>query len=157
MKKILLFFAAITLLTACSEDATPIIKPVNNLTDSIGNETQQPAWVATDVELLNPSVAQIVVVTQGELPVPVKEEDLIAAFIGDECRAVAKPVVEPNGKIAFTLTILGKDDSGDDGKDVELRYYSKNNSRIYIAKPFAFVAGERLGDLNSNGYKVALK
>ncbi|MBQ0075306.1 MAG: hypothetical protein KBT34_14080 [Prevotella sp.] len=157
MKKLLLFFIVAMVVMACSEGDKPTPKPYNNLTDSIGTVTQQPAWVATNVELLNPSVAQIVVVTQSELPVPVKEEDLIGAFVGGECRAVAKPVVEPNGKIAFTLTILGKDDADDDGKDVELRYYSKNNSRIYIAQPFAFIAGERLGDLNNSGYKVVLR
>lgn len=133
---------------------TPV--PENNLTDSIGT-AERPQWTGIPSDWLDPTACQIVVVTQDELPVPVEDTDLLAAFMEDECRSVVSPRQEPNGKTAFTLTILPKADTQETGKDVELRYYSAHNKRIYIAQPFPFNPGETLGNLVTKGYQPILK
>lgn len=158
-----LLLTSILILASCGSDGGEVVPvtppaptPENNLTDSIGT-AERPQWATIAVDGLDPTTCQIVVVTQAELPVPVDDTDLLAAFIADECRAVASPCKEPNGKTAFTLTIQPKVEMQEIGLPVELQYYSAHNKRIYIAKPFAFTPGETLGSLTDNGYKLILK
>lgn len=64
-----------------------------------------------------------------DLQAAYRETDELAAFIGEECRAVARPV-NVSGTSLFYLLIQG--DAAEPGK-ITFRYYSSATSYIYIA------------------------
>lgn len=154
-KHSLLFLAtAIMAFASCSSDDPNPSSGGDNGSDIGILVTERPDWTAIASDWLDPTACQIVVVTQDELPVTITADDMLAAFINNECRTVATPRTEANGKVAFTLTILPKIEAREIGADVELRYYSSQTKRIYTAKPFAFTPGETLGNLVSDGYPL---
>lgn len=124
----------------------------DNLRDSVGRAARPTDWkvsYATD-----PTNVQIITVTSEELPTVLDQTDLLAAFYGSECRAVSSPVTEANGKTAFTLVVMGRiDEESSAPIDLELRYFSQHNKRIYTSEKFRFRPGETLGSLNTGGYK----
>lgn len=166
MKKTLytLCILAITCMMAgCSNDdnsVTPIVpnektEDYDNLRDSIGTATR-PDWVA--ISATDPTNVQTITITSAELPTILEAEDVLAAFVDEECRAVAYPKREANGKTAFSLVVMGRiDEDATIPIDLELRYYSLHNKRIYISGKIRFRPGETLGSLNSGGYTAMWK
>lgn len=128
----------------------------DNLRDSIGSATRPTDWTVTYAT--DPTNVQIITITSAELPTVLESEDLLAAFAGEECCAVAAPKNEANGKTAFTLVIMGRiNDDSAAPIDLELRYFSQHNKRIYISEKLRFRPGETLGSLNTGGYKTVWK
>lgn len=162
MRKIFLFgilFSAMAL-TGCNDDVVePSPKPdpgYDNLRDSIGNATRPTDWIATELGMLDQTLIDRIVVTEDEIPVPVDvEEDLMAAFVNGECRAQAMPQIVANNKKAFMMNVMQKMEGESSNLDIELRYYSNHNKRIYIAAPFAFEPGSmNHGSLSYGGYQA---
>lgn len=128
----------------------------DNLRDSVGTATRPTNWTVNYTT--DPTNFQIITITSEELPTVLEQDDLLAAFYGEECRAVATPKAEANGKTAFTLLVMGRiDEESNAPIDLELRYFSQNNKRIYISEKLRFRPGETLGSLNTGGYKTAWK
>lgn len=141
-----------------TEDPTPVPKPIpeyDNLRDSIGTATRPTDWVRLDIDKLNPTVKDVIIITSEEIPVPVDtSEDLVGAFVDGECRDVAAFYEEANGKVAAQLIVMPKKEEST-SFSMELRYYSKHNKRIYLAAPFAFDSNATdHGSLTGSGYKV---
>ena len=111
--------------------------------------TERPTdWVVQ--QNLNPTTAQPVIVTSEGLPAEISKDDLLAAFIDGKCHAVSAPVTDDFGTY-FTLVVMTADDA-EGAQQVELRYYSAADHRIYYSDPFTQSPGERLGSLTEGGY-----
>lgn len=170
MKKIFLFalvLCAMTL-TGCSDDDPinddPTPKPVkpeeyNNLRDSVGTATRPTDWQGVDMSQLDITAKDRIVVTSKEVPVDVDmDNDLMGAFVNGECRAVTNAVMEENEQVHFTLIVMPKVDENTSLINIELRYFSAKNKRIYIAEPFAFSTGTiQHGTLTGGGYQAKWK
>lgn len=138
------------------EPSIPTPKPdYNNLRDSVGTATRPTDWTATIDELLDKTEIDRVVVTSDEIPVLVDlDNDVMAAFVNGECRAVSKPVAV-NGKAVFDMNVMHRMEGETADIAVELRYFSQHNKRIYIAVPFAFASGYEIhGSITHGGYKA---
>lgn len=169
MKKILYAITILTFVFAmvgCSKDdefviPTPPDTPdtpedYDNLRDSIGTATRPTDW--TGPITTDPTSVQTITITSAELPTVVEDEDMLAAFCGNVCRAVTTPVHESNGKTAFTLVVMAMIDEATTAPiDLELRYYSLHNKRIYTSNKIRFRPGVTLGSLNNGGYKAEWK
>ena len=67
--------------------------------------------------------------------------DLLAAFAGEECIGVTKPV----GDLFFLYIIPPTQDN----EEIQLRYYSTRLRNVFQAKdPLTFVNGDRIGGVN---------
>lgn len=140
-------------LPACNSDDPETDSPEKpgGVTGPMGgiNAVAPPTdWVVR--EDLNPTTAQPVVVTAEGLPAEVTDKDLLAAFIGDQCHAVASPVIDGE-RTFFTLVVMAANDA-EGTQQVELRYYSAATHYIYVAEAFTLSPGERLGSLTDGGY-----
>ncbi len=70
-------------------------------------------------------------------------DDMMAAFVGGECRGKATAEADGNGGFVFRMTVNG---SLSAGETVVLRYYSVRNSYLYqSAGGFTFVGGGSYG------------
>jgi hypothetical protein len=79
-------------------------------------------------------------------PFSLRSADIIAAFIGDECRGVGVKS-EVNGKTVYSFDILGKKDA--EGT-VYFKYYSQNKGAIYTSSEnFQFSKGGTNGTKDS--------
>lgn len=87
-----------------------------------------PQWNAPDQNLYPGSMTAIFRLTPF-LEKDISFDDKIAAFIGDDCRGVSSPT-EIDGKYYFFLQITAE---ADEQGDVNFKYYSKHNSKIYTA------------------------
>lgn len=167
MKKIFMLLAigATLLVAGChhDDDDNPVVPPTpkpdyENLRDSVGTATRPTDWISTSEALLDKTEIDRVVVTSDEIPVPVDiQNDVMAAFVNGECRAVSTPVVT-NGKAVFDMNVMHKMEGETADIAVELRYFSQHNKRIYIAAPFAFASGYEIhGSITHGGYKPEWK
>ena len=70
-------------------------------------------------------------------------EDIMAAFVGTECRGTAKAEQTENGEYVFRMEING---SMGTEETVTLKYYSTRNAYLYqAASAFTFANGESYG------------
>lgn len=70
------------------------------------------------------------------LPFERRDKDILAAFVGDECRGVGEQV-DATGKIVYQFEIRGKKD---ETASVYFMYYSMQSSGVYkAAESFPFV------------------
>ena len=83
----------------------------------------KPDWQDPDPTRFDGSSMHLVVDLDAELVSNTTSEDMMAAFIGEECRAVSRPNVLGNGRVTFLLHILGSGVEGSEKSPVELRYY----------------------------------
>lgn len=153
MKKIFLYalmLCALTL-TGCGGD--------DDLRDSVGTSVRPTDWKAVQMSQLDITAPDRIVLTSKEVPAEIDlANDLMGAFVNDECRAVTSAVREENGQVHFTLVVMPKVDENTSAIDIELRYFSAKNKRIYIAEPFAFSAGTmKHGSLSDGGYQAQWK
>lgn len=170
MKKIFLYallFGALTL-AGCSGDDNVIDdvgntpeKPdgYDNLRDSVGTSVRPTDWHAVPMSQLDITQPDRIVLTSKEVPVDIDlTNDLMGAFVDGECRTVTSAVKEENELVHFTLVVMPKVDENASAMNIELRYFSAKNKRIYIAEPFAFRAGTmQHGTLADGGYQAKWK
>ena len=82
-----------------------------------------------------PCVMTAVVALPEALPFEKREKDLLAAFVGDECRGLGE-LVEVEGRNVYRFEIRGKKD---EAAAVYFQYYSLQTSGVYkAAETFAF-------------------
>lgn len=165
MKKNILFaflFGALALIGCGSDDdnitngaPTPRPEGFNNLRDSVGTATRPADWQETPISELDITAPDRIVITAQEVPVEIDPaNDLMAAFVNGECRAVTSAIKEGQ-QVHFTLVVMPKIEENASDIYIELRYFSAKNKRIYIAEPFPFVAGTmEHGTLTSGGHQV---
>ena len=146
--KIIMLTAVLTMAWACSSDSddTPANYTFEQAAmpawsvDLTGND-DAPAWTAPDPSLFESSMF-IMVKLQDELAAYSTDGDLMAVFIGDECRTVpAIRNVDKNGGIYFVLKIRGN--STDRDVTFSLKYYSVQLHRMFTLEGTEKFAAER--------------
>lgn len=146
--KIIMLTAVLTMAWACSSDSddTPTnytfeqaAMPMWSV-DLTGSDNA-PAWTAPDPSLFESSMF-IMVKLQDELAAYSTDGDLMAVFIGDECRTVpAIRNVDKNGGIYFVLKIRGNSTERD--VNFALRYYCAQLRRVFTLQGTEKFATER--------------
>lgn len=137
-------FAASVAFSACGGD---------NDDDNNNVNTNQPTPVKKPTDWVLPQGmhynSMSVTIDQDAVPngVTVTMDDLLGAFVDNECRGVASPVKDIDGKYRFSLVIHAMEsDVNRDNLQVELKYYSAQKAYIYTSAKFPF---ERNGILGS--------
>ncbi len=146
--KIIMLTAVLTMAWACSSDSddTPAkytfeqaAMPMWSV-DLTGSDNA-PAWTAPDPSLFESSMF-IMVKLQDELAAYSTDGDLMAVFIGDECRTVpAIRNVDKAGGVYFVLKIRGNSTERD--VNFALRYYCAQLRRVFTLQGTEKFATER--------------
>ena len=118
------------------------------IVDFAGNDAA-PSWTDPDKSVYPTSMTAVVRLAPA-LEQFAADADQMAAFIGNECRGVAQPVVTGGVKLFF---IQVKAPSNESGK-VEFRYYSSHSGRIYksVADDVAYVINKVYGTADAPAY-----
>jgi hypothetical protein len=147
---ILLTLALSTTLWSCKDDEpappqlpTVVERPSWSI-DFTSNDSR-PAWEAEQPPQGKYQFSMTAAVTLSDyLSQFADEDDLLAAFVGDECRGAVKPI-EYEGRYLFLLHFRGNSSESD---KVSLRYYSAANKRIYECKElFGFEPNATFGSI----------
>lgn len=136
--KFVCFAFVLMALVACQgekEPVNPFVTP---------GDTPDPGWVVTVDNDMSASMTAIVSVAIGEQP------GTLAAFMGNDCCGVAE-FEEKAG--LYWLYISPATEAGG---EVQLKYYSPDLKRIFVADPFVFRNDDMLGS-NSEPFTPAWK
>ena len=152
MRKIIFYVALIALMmSSCS-------KSDDNNESGLSTDAR-PEWTVV-TEGVAPQGMYIIMDSEG-LPtvngtiINTTSADILGAFVSDECRGVAVPYSEIDGKTHFYLKVKSTDTDASNAK-VELRYYSGEKKHIFCSEQFSFVADGNVGTLE-DGYKPTWK
>ena len=122
---------AVLLIGAGCENSDPVVNP---------GDTPNPNWVLTVENDLMSSMTVIVKVSFAE------KEGILAAFIGDDCCGVTSSENYIDGRYNLYIS------PSEQGEDVQLKFYSPDLKRIFVAKKtFKYVNNDHLGS-PSNPY-----
>lgn len=122
---------AVLLIGAGCENSDPFVNP---------GDTPNPNWVLTVENDMMSSMTVIVKVSFAE------KEGILAAFIGDDCCGVTSSENYIDGRYNLYIS------PSEQGEDVQLKFYSPDLKRIFVAKnTFKYVNNDRLGS-PSNPY-----
>lgn len=111
--------------------------------ETVVGTTTLPLGVEFDCSEVRPLKMKAYIVVDEQLMPRASTDDLLAAFCGDECRAVASGTVLNDGRIGFRLEIAGKFGNED---QIVLKYYSAKTSRLYRSvATFAFDSATDIG------------
>lgn len=134
--------------TPPEENGGTVISPTNDFTiykpDSVGTATKPADWVA--ISDIDPTSLMLITIDNKHMPATVIDEDLLTAFVGNECRSVVSPSVDSDDKVRFSMVVnqCADEDCGA-GQNVQLRYYSASKHRIFISETFKYQPGAILG------------
>lgn len=91
----------------------------------------RPAWGIASPESLPYSFTAIVAIPEN-INTYASDDDLVAAFIGDECHGLGSLVESENGdKKVYYITVRGSDT---ENRQIVFRYYNSKLSYLYEAK-----------------------
>jgi hypothetical protein len=91
----------------------------------------RPAWGVASPETLPYSFTAIVSIPEN-IDTYSSDEDIVAAFIGDECHGIGNLVTSENGtKKVYYITVRGSDT---ESRQIVFRYYNSKLSYMYEAK-----------------------
>lgn len=83
--------------------------------------------------------------------VGISTDDLLGAFVDDQCRGFAAPVVDVDNQMRCILVINSTtSDFNNNDLKVELRYYSAQKAKLYVSKTFPFEYDGRLGSISKS-------
>lgn len=94
------------------------------------SQDEAPEWVEPDKSVLPTSMTAVLRLTPF-LERYAAEQDLMAAYIGDECRGVATKQVVDGNTLYFIQVKAADDETG----NVEFRYYSAQTNTLYTSVP----------------------
>lgn len=116
--------------------------------DLTGSDNE-PAWIDPDKAVYPSSMTAVVRLTP-ILEGYATDADRMAAFIGDECRGVGQAVVHEGVKLFFIQVKAPASETS----NVEFRYYSSANSRIYksVAADVAYEVDKVYGTAEAPEY-----
>lgn len=142
-----------------SSNKTDSTSQKDNALEKEGSDTKPTDWVT--INDVDPTVFMVVSMDSNGTPVAIGDDDMLAAFVGTECRGVATPYKSVDGTTHYSMVISQCANSDKDENDlttnkVELRYYSASKHRIYTAATFEFAPGSLLGNINDS-YKPTWK
>ena len=126
------------------------------------DDVEDPTFGTNDKEVTRPNwqkpsnlhySSMTVIIDQQALPADVEpsKDDLLGAFVNDQCRGVIAPVEDIDELYRFYLVVLATtDDVNNADVKVELRYYNDKEKRIYTSRPFSFEYDGRLGSITKS-------
>lgn len=116
-----------------------ILKP-----DSVGTAAMPTDWnVMSNVDL---TTFMLLTIDADHMPAEVTSDDLLAAYVGTECRGVVNPKEDVDGVTRFSMIVNQCADAVcDQGQEVTLRYYSAKMKRVFISDKFEYKQGGMLG------------
>ena len=115
--------------SATVDMGTPVLSAQNLLSTPDGSSNEQaPSWTDPDKSVYPMSMTAVVRLSP-ILETLAADDDMMAAFIGGECRGVAKKVMNDGVRLFF---IHVKAPSSENG-NVEFRYYSAASKRVYVS------------------------
>lgn len=130
-------------------------KEKENEPESIIGSVEKPTWTApADYDLTSSMTAVVkadlsAIYTAEQLSAAnyqVSENDIVAAFSGEECLGVAGPLSPGEGQgEVFFLYICAPTNGG----QVTLRYYSAALKNIFTSEPFPFANDTQLGTIET--------
>ena len=122
---------AVLLIGAGCENTDPAVNP---------GDTPNPNWVITVENDMTSSMTAVVKVSFAQ------SEGILAAFIGDDCCGVTSSENYIDGRYNLYIS------PSEQGEDVQLKFYSPDLKRIFVAKKtFKYVNNDHLGS-PSNPY-----
>ena len=122
---------AVLLIAAGCENTDPYVNP---------GDTPNPNWVITVENDMTSSMTAVVKVSFAQ------SEGILAAFIGDDCCGVTSSENYIDGRYNLFIS------PSEQGEDVQLKFYSPDLKRIFVAKnTFKYVNNDHLGS-PSNPY-----
>lgn len=115
-------------------------------TEAVHGTPDVPQVVALDQNGKHPLQMNMVLALPMEQAQHASTGDVLAAFVGNECRGVAKNV-EKDGEVLFQITVNG---SISNDEKITVKYYASNTSYLYaVPTPISFVHGSQYGTLES--------
>ena len=148
MKKYLFLVVVVVLIqgfVSCSKDDGNndlSVDPKPTWTVVTEGVVPQGMYITMDAEGLPLVDGKVIAVNSG---------DILGAFIGGECRGLAKPIDEIDGKTHFYLKVRATESDEKDAP-VSLRYYSTEKQHVFYSEQFSFVADGEAGSLEE-GFK----
>lgn len=142
---------SVATLTACSskdEGDTPS-KPDEPTNTPTLVQCDAPQW--TPAEGLVPFGGMVIYLSDASFPsnaAPARG-DVVAAFVGGECRGVVAPEVVAGGTTDIVLTILEKESDVPGSTSLQIRHYSTLAHGYYESVPIAFSSYQVLGRIDS--------
>ena len=122
---------AVLLIAAGCENTDPYVNP---------GDTPNPNWVITVENDMTSSMTAVVKVSFAQ------SEGILAAFIGSDCCGVTTSENYIDGRYNLYIS------PSEQGEDVQLKFYSPDLKRIFVAKnTFKYVNNDHLGS-PSNPY-----
>ena len=122
---------ALTVFLSSCENPDPYVNP---------GDTPNPNWVITVENDMISSMTAVVKVSFAQ------SEGILAAFIGDDCCGVTSSENYIDGRYNLFIS------PSEQGEDVQLKFYSPDLKRIFVAKyTFKYVNNDHLGS-PSNPY-----
>lgn len=116
----------------------------NNDLEKEGTD-ERPDWKV--IEDYNPTAYMLLTIDEDNMPVAVSDGDLLGAFVGGECRGLARPAKGIDDVMRFYMTICTCEENEHENVQgmVVVKYYSAAKHRIYESEEFKFVQGQALG------------
>ncbi|MGM9804813.1 MAG: hypothetical protein ACI308_11645 [Muribaculaceae bacterium] len=121
---------------------------------TIKGTEQAPATAPLSLNDKHPLTMEAYLVLTSDLARYASSSDLMAAFVGDQCRSLATVELLDDGTYGFKLTING---GLSDNESITIQYYSQKNSYLYrCSSAFTFKSGTTYG-MKSDPRTVVLK
>lgn len=134
---------------------TTILAPSKDFTiyrpDSVGTATKPSDWVV--ISDIDPTGLMLVTMDAAHMPATVNEDDCLSAFVGKECRGVVSPKLDTDSTMRFSIVVNQcADEDCAEGQDVQLRYYSAVQHRIFLSESFKYQQSGILGSTKKSFY-----
>jgi len=133
-----------------NDEPEPQPEPQPQPTQNLNGNVSRPVWEAPSIYDYTSSMTVTLKVDllaqypEGAKDFELKNEDLVAAFVGETCLGVASP---QDG--LFFLYISGPDTAGEEQQNITLRYYSAHYKNLFVAEnAFPFVNNEKPGTVS---------
>lgn len=149
-----IMFICALVLVSCSKEDGDVVPPSSTTATLVSCDA--PQWKCTDGVI--PFGSMVLCMSQESLPqfVVMSKDDRLAAFMGDECLGVWRPMQEVGGNTDIILTVYEKDSKTDGSVKFELRYYNAIAKGYYKSELITFSSNQTLG-LVSSPYKPVWK
>lgn len=107
---------------------------------------ERPVWTTPDMHIYPASMTAVIRMSPYILP-SITDADLLAAFIGSECRGVAQQIHDAQGGVLYQIQVKGN--QSEVGK-VVFKYYCDVTKEAFVsADDLSFEADARLGNVDT--------
>lgn len=135
-------------MVGCSEEDDYDIKTLPSDLPNIV-KSDAPSWKRVDGVI--PFGSMVIYMTGKSLPktTTLSQDDMIAAFEGNECRGIWTPAAIMGGDADIVLQVFGKDADIPGATRIELRYYCASQQGYYVSAPISYSSYQTLGSIGN--------